>query len=258
MLRRICIVLGLALCLPVHAFSAPPVVGHQGVLTDPSGTPLNGTLSLTFRMYAAPTGGSVLWTETQPAVQVTDGVYAVALGSQTALPAGLFDGGERFLEVQVGSETLAPRQRIASVPYALSAQSVEQSPLSGISQLAGLPCNAANPAAGVLQIGYSSGGAVTLSCSNVYTLSVTISGGFGGGTGVAPPVTSSPAGINCGPGQTPDCSENFVGGTQVTLTATGNFLWVFVGWSGACTGTAPCVITMNAAKSVTATWVQNL
>jgi hypothetical protein len=72
------------------------------------------------------------------------------------------------------------------------------------------------------------------------------------GTGT---VTSVPAGINCGS----DCSDTYASGTVVTLEAVdgmvGGLEWVFTGWSGACTGhTYTCNVTINAAKSVTATF----
>lgn len=43
-------------------------------------------------------------------------------------------------------------------------------------------------------------------------------------------------------------------GTVVTLTATANPGSIFAGWSGACSGTGSCVLTMNADKAVTATF----
>lgn len=64
-------------------------------------------------------------------------------------------------------------------------------------------------------------------------------------------VSSIPAGISCGW----DCSQSYVAGTTVTLTATTNAGYKFTGWSGACTGTTPCSVTMNAAKSVKASFV---
>ncbi len=75
-----------------------------------------------------------------------------------------------------------------------------------------------------------------------YTLTVTRTG-TGGGT-----VTSSPAGINCGG----DCSEPYLSGTPVTLTATADGDSAFTGWGGACSGTGTCIVAMNAARSVTA------
>jgi hypothetical protein len=73
-----------------------------------------------------------------------------------------------------------------------------------------------------------------------YTLTVTKSGN---GT-----VNSFPAGINCGP----DCGELYQSGTVVTLTAVPDTGYSFAGWSGACSGTGDCTVTMDAAKSVTA------
>ncbi len=64
-------------------------------------------------------------------------------------------------------------------------------------------------------------------------------------------VTSSPSGINCGGGGI-ICSANFTDDASVILTATPTY---FIGWSGACSGTAPtCVLTINTAKSVAATF----
>ncbi len=69
----------------------------------------------------------------------------------------------------------------------------------------------------------------------------------GSGTGT---VVSSPAGINC-PGT---CSASYAQGTQVTLTETPGANIYFGGWSGACTGTANCSVTVSAAENVTATF----
>ena len=69
----------------------------------------------------------------------------------------------------------------------------------------------------------------------------------GTGSGV---VTSSPSGISCGS----DCTEVYAAGTVVTLTAVADASSAFGGWSGACTGSGTCVVTMNSAKSVTATF----
>ena len=77
-----------------------------------------------------------------------------------------------------------------------------------------------------------------------FKLSVTKAGT---GTGT---VTSSPTGISCGT----TCSANFKSGTVVTLTASAAAGSTFAGWSGACTGTGTCSVTMSAAKSVTVTF----
>ena len=83
-----------------------------------------------------------------------------------------------------------------------------------------------------------------ISATTAIALTVTKSG-TGSGT-----VTSSPAGINCGA----TCSASYANGTAVTLTATPAAGSTFAGWSGSCTGTGTCSVTMSAAKSVTATF----
>jgi len=72
------------------------------------------------------------------------------------------------------------------------------------------------------------------------------------GTG-AGQVTSSPAGIDCGTGAA-DCSAGFSHGTEVTLTASPATGSDFTGWSGACSGTGSCVVAMDQAREVTATF----
>jgi hypothetical protein len=83
--------------------------------------------------------------------------------------------------------------------------------------------------------------AATVQCTFPLTASV-----VGNGS-----VTSNPAGIDCGS----DCMEIYNYGTIVTLTSTPDGTSQFVGWSGACTGTAlTCTLTIDAAKNVTATF----
>lgn len=73
-----------------------------------------------------------------------------------------------------------------------------------------------------------------------YTLTAKISG-----TGT---VTSEPAGIYCGL----SCTASYANTKTVTLTPTPAIGQQFTGWSGACSGTASCVVAMTAARSVTA------
>jgi hypothetical protein len=52
-----------------------------------------------------------------------------------------------------------------------------------------------------------------------------------------------------------DCSEGYERGSEVTLTAGAAPGSVFVGWTGACTGSGPCEITMDAPTAVRATFL---
>jgi len=106
------------------AFSlVPHLTGYQGRLLRADGTAATGTATVTFFVYAADTGGTPLWQESQT-LGLSDGYYATFLGLVATPPGTLFDGAARWLEVRVGSETLAPRQQIGSVAYAVTARSV--------------------------------------------------------------------------------------------------------------------------------------
>jgi endo-1,4-beta-D-glucanase Y len=61
-------------------------------------------------------------------------------------------------------------------------------------------------------------------------------------------VSSSPAGGNCG------ITASFAEGTTVTLLPVPAHGSLFTGWSGACSGTSACRVTMTEARSVTATF----
>ena len=75
----------------------------------------------------------------------------------------------------------------------------------------------------------------------VYQLTIT-----NGGNGS---VSSNPAGINCGT----TCTASFTQGTVVTLTAAPSAGFAMT-WGGACAGAGSCTVTMDTARSVTATF----
>ncbi|MEO8134874.1 MAG: Ig-like domain-containing protein, partial [Betaproteobacteria bacterium] len=77
-----------------------------------------------------------------------------------------------------------------------------------------------------------------------YALAVT-KAGAGNGT-----VASNPAGISCGA----TCSASFNTGTSVILSATPAAGSAFAGWSGACSGTGNCTVTMSQAQAATASF----
>jgi len=78
-------------------------------------------------------------------------------------------------------------------------------------------------------------------------VSVTFSGSGAGN------VTSNPAGI----ASNTHVSHEFEYGSSVTLAATRDQFSLFSGWSGACSGTADCILTLDVDKSVIATFEKN-
>ena len=108
------------LALPgvLTAQSAPNLVHLQAHLASTVNGPLSGAASVTVRVYAVPSGGVPLWEETQ-AVTAVDGTVSLLLGSVTQPPVDLFDGGDRYLALQVDNDSeMTPRRLIGSTPYA--------------------------------------------------------------------------------------------------------------------------------------------
>ena len=80
--------------------------------------------------------------------------------------------------------------------------------------------------------------------SNSFALSLVRSGT---GSGI---ILSKPEGIKCGD----DCTETYKEGSSVTLMALPDVGSTFTGWSGACSGTGPCTVTLSADMTIGATF----
>ncbi len=95
----------------------PQKINYQGYLTDAAGNPVDGSLSMTFAIYEAATGGSALWSETRT-VTVDNGRYSVNLGAVN--PLNLTEAKPYYLGVQVGTDPeMTPRKELTSAMYSL-------------------------------------------------------------------------------------------------------------------------------------------
>jgi hypothetical protein len=124
MKRTLSIWFTLCLICAISLFAdVPHYINFQGTLTDTSGNPITGTRSIQFSIYADSASVLSMWTETQPSVEVTDGLFRVSLGAITPLSPTLFNGATRWLGIRVSPDAaeLSPRQSIRSVPYSFRA-----------------------------------------------------------------------------------------------------------------------------------------
>ena len=94
-------------------------ISMQGRLTDAAGKPLDGTYVVKFDLYDVETGGSSLWSETQP-VTVAKGLFQTRLGSIYPFPVGIKFDKPYYVGITVNNEALSPRYVLAASPYSLS------------------------------------------------------------------------------------------------------------------------------------------
>jgi hypothetical protein len=89
---------------------------YQGQLHH-NGVPFTGTPELNFRLFDSLTGANQIGeTVAFSAIPVVDGLFQVELDFGT----GVFNDGERWLEIEVAGAILDPRQKITGSPRALS------------------------------------------------------------------------------------------------------------------------------------------
>ncbi len=109
------------------AFSqVPQYMQFQGKVTNADDEPLTGAHSLTFRIYDALEGGSLIWNETHPSVDIQNGIFSVMLGGVTPLDAAFDEPYWISIEVETtdGANEM-PRQAITSVGYAYRAKEAD-------------------------------------------------------------------------------------------------------------------------------------
>lgn len=113
---------------PAAALTQPLLINFQGKLVNPTtNNPTTGTVGLVLSLYTVASGGSNIWTETQPSVTVTNGVFSVQIGAVTPLPRDIFLGPNLYLGVQVSGDAageMLPRQRLIMSPYSFTTNQV--------------------------------------------------------------------------------------------------------------------------------------
>jgi hypothetical protein len=123
-LNRQLIVLILAAVLTLFSVvsgEAPHLVNYQGRLVDSGGEPVTTTTSVIFTIWNDSISGDALWSESRSITPGANGVFSVLLGSVNPVPDSAFAASETYLGIQVGGDPeISPRQRLASVPYAIS------------------------------------------------------------------------------------------------------------------------------------------
>jgi len=96
----------------------PQTINLHGKLTNSTGSAVNGTYNMTFRIYDAATGGAKLWESVNNSVVVdSSGVYSYILN-----PVNISFKGDYYLGVQINDESeMTPLINLTSTPYSYRA-----------------------------------------------------------------------------------------------------------------------------------------
>ena len=130
----------LACCLTIQLLSfsqsVPQRISFQGKLTE-SDQPVNGTRDFVFSF------NGTAWSETHNNLQVTNGLYAVVLGSSTPIPVSVFnDHTTATLHITVNGTALSPDIEVGASAYAFKAEKADD-----VAKIAGTPLDMVSPAA---------------------------------------------------------------------------------------------------------------
>lgn len=104
--------------------SIDSIFQYQGQLLNSTGTPINGVLPMTFRLYSQASGGTALWGQAK-SVTVSDGWFTAPIGDDSGNPISdtILDGRNLWLGVQVGGDTeTTPRQPIRPAMFAINSR----------------------------------------------------------------------------------------------------------------------------------------
>lgn len=119
-----------SLLLSTSAMAAPGVIPVQGYLTDDAGYPIDGDVSITFRLFANTSATSPFYTDTFT-LDAADGRFSVRLGSgSNSLDLADFSAyPEAQMTVQIEGDAQSAKIPLDYVPYA--AYAAEASTLQG-------------------------------------------------------------------------------------------------------------------------------
>ncbi|MBN2057384.1 MAG: hypothetical protein JW782_01125 [Candidatus Saganbacteria bacterium] len=119
---------GTILLTDTGTYAVPSAMNIQGRAMDDAGSPLSGSQSMTFRIYKIETGGSAVWSKNYSVNIEADnlGVFNVIIGGDddTGRDFPEFRTETHYLEIVLNGRALVPRQRLVSVPYAITSRNL--------------------------------------------------------------------------------------------------------------------------------------
>jgi hypothetical protein len=111
--------------------SVPTEINYQGRL-EKDNAPITGPVHITFRIYDAVTGGNLEWASSELVVNAIQGIFSASIEPSWSVFATTED---RYLEVQIESDVLSPREPFQSAAFALVSKRLEDGSNISISSM---------------------------------------------------------------------------------------------------------------------------
>ena len=98
----------------------PNEIRYNGKLKEYR-TEVNATKNMNFKIYNQLTGGTAQWESGTKSVVVSSGIFSVVLN-----PDIDWRGKDYYLEIEIDSKKLEPREKLTAVPYSLHSNTAEK------------------------------------------------------------------------------------------------------------------------------------
>ena len=113
MLKRILLTMIFVFVAQLVTADVPNEIRYNGKLKEYR-TEVNATKSMNFKIYNQLTGGTAKWESGNKSVVVSSGIFSVVLN-----PDVDWRGKDYYLEIEIDSKKLEPREKLTAVPYSL-------------------------------------------------------------------------------------------------------------------------------------------
>ena len=120
MLKKLLLMISFVFVFQLVIADVPNEIRYNGKLKEYRAE-VNATKSMNFKIYNQLTGGTAKWESGTMSVVVSSGIFSVVLN-----PDIDWRGKDYYLEIEIDSKKLEPREKLTAMPYALHSNTSEK------------------------------------------------------------------------------------------------------------------------------------
>lgn len=120
MLKKIFLIMSFIFISGLVIADVPNEIRYNGKLKEYR-TEVNATKSMNFKIYDQLSGGTAKWESGTKSVVVSSGIFSVVLN-----PDVDWRGKDFYLEIEIDSKKLEPREKLTAVPFSLHSNTTEK------------------------------------------------------------------------------------------------------------------------------------